>query len=181
MKNDFKKLVKIFLVFLKIGTISFGGGYGMIIVMKRELVNRGLVTEEEFMDSLIIAQTTPGALAVNLAIAQAGNIAGWVGQVVAFVGVVLPSFLCIMILSAVLNKFKDNIYIKKFMEGSKPAVLALIIMSFIDLLKNIKKDFVNITLIILTVVLTIVLKLHPVIILLIVGTLGYFFQNRKNL
>ncbi|MCI6610586.1 MAG: chromate transporter [Ezakiella sp.] len=181
MKNDFKKLLKIFLVFLKIGTISFGGGYGMIIVMKKELVSRGLVTEEEFMDSLIIAQTTPGALAVNLAIAQAGNIAGWIGQVVAFVGVVLPSFLCILILSTVLNKFKDNIYVKKFMDGSKPAVLALITMSFIDLLKNIEKDFVNIALMILTVILTIVLKLHPVIILLIVGTLGYFFQNRKNL
>ena len=153
----------------------------MIIVMKKELVSRGLVTEEEFMDSLIIAQTTPGALAVNLAIAQAGNIAGWIGQVVAFVGVVLPSFLCILILSTVLNKFKDNIYVKKFMDGSKPAVLALITMSFIDLLKNIEKDFVNIALMILTVILTIVLKLHPVIILLIVGTLGYFFQNRKNL
>ena len=107
-KFDLKKLLKLFLVFFKIGVISFGGGYGMILVMKRELVGRKLATEEEFMDSLVVAQTTPGALAVNLSIAQAGQIAGNIGAVVAFVGVVLPSFLAILFLSTLFNKYKEN-------------------------------------------------------------------------
>lgn len=174
---DFKKLVKLFLVFFKIGIISFGGGYGMILVMKRELVGRKLATEEEFMDSLVVAQTAPGALAVNLSIAQAGQIAGNIGAVVAFVGVVLPSFLSILFLSTLFNKYKENVYVLKFMEGTKPAVLALILMSFIDLLKNIKKNFITISLMGLTVVMTVIFEIHPIITLIAVGTIGFFFKK----
>lgn len=174
---DFKKLVKLFLVFFKIGIISFGGGYGMILVMKRELVGRKLATEEEFMDSLVVAQTAPGALAVNLSIAQAGQIAGNIGAIVAFVGVVLPSFLSILFLSTLFNKYKENVYVLKFMEGTKPAVLALILMSFIDLLKNIKKNFITISLMALTVVMTVIFEIHPIITLTAVGTIGFFFKK----
>lgn len=175
-KFDLKKLLKLFLVFFKIGVISFGGGYGMILVMKRELVGRKLATEEEFMDSLVVAQTTPGALAVNLSIAQAGQIAGNIGAVVAFVGVVLPSFLAILFLSTLFNKYKENVYVLKFMEGTKPAVLALILMSFIDLLKNIKKNFLTIFLMIITVLMTALFEIHPIITLIGVGAIGFFLK-----
>lgn len=176
-KFDLKKLLKLFLVFFKIGVISFGGGYGMILVMKRELVGRKLATEEEFMDSLVVAQTTPGALAVNLSIAQAGQIAGNIGAVVAFVGVVLPSFLAILFLSTLFNKYKENVYVLKFMEGTKPAVLALILMSFIDLLKNIKKNFFTIFLMIITVLMTALFEIHPIITLIVVGAIGFFLKK----
>lgn len=179
-KIDLKKLIKLFLVFFKIGVISFGGGYGMIIVMKRELVLRGLATEDEFMDSLTIAQTVPGALAINLSIAQAGMIAGNIGAVVAFIGVVLPSFLSIILLSSIFNKYKDNYYVKLFMDGTKPAVLALILMSFLDLLKNVKKNIITIILMILTVVMTAFLEIHPIITLVILGAIGFIFNKNDN-
>lgn len=178
-KNNIKKLIKLFLVFFKIGVISFGGGYGMIIVMKKELVERGLATEEQFMDSLTIAQTVPGALAVNLSIAQAGMIAGNIGAIVAFIGVVLPSFLCIILLSSIFNQYKENKYVKLFMEGTKPAVLALILMSFIDLLKNVKKNIITIILMALTVVMTAFLQIHPIITLIILGIIGFIFIKKE--
>lgn len=179
-KIELKKLIKLFLVFFKIGVISFGGGYGMIIVMKKELVEKGLATEDEFIDALTIAETVPGALAVNLSIAQAGMLAGNIGAIVAFIGVVLPSFLCILLLSSIFNKYKDNPYVRQFMEGTKPAVLALILMSFLDLLKNVKKNIITIILMITTVVMTAFLEIHPIITLIILGIIGFIFTKKDG-
>lgn len=171
------KYLKLFFTFFKIGLLSFGGGYGMIIVMKDELTKKKLISEEEFMEALVIAQSAPGPLAVNISIVSAKKIAGSIGVLIATIGVVLPSFLIILLLSTVFNKIKDNAYVIKFMKGTKPAVLALITMSFYELFIKYKKTVPAIVLIILTLLLTVVFKIHPALILIIIGFVGYFIRN----
>ena len=168
---------KFFLTFLKLGFISFGGGYGMILVMKEELIKKKYISEEDFMDVLVVAQSVPGPLAVNIGVASAKHIAGNLGAIIAAVGIVIPSFIIILILTLIFNMIEDNPYVEKFMTGTKPAVLALITMSFLNLFSHYKKTRPSLILIALTVVLTVVLKVHPALILIIIVVIGYFIKN----
>lgn len=172
------RYLKLFLTFFKIGCISFGGGYGMILVMKQELIKKDLIKEDDFMESLVIAQSAPGPLAVNLSVVSAKHIAGNLGVIIATFGVILPSFIVIMLLSTIFSKIKDDERVIKFMQGTKPAVLALITMSFYDLFKRREKNLINIALIAITVVLTVFFKVHPIIILIAIGTIGYFLKQK---
>ncbi len=172
-------IIKIFLIFFKIGLISFGGGYGMILVMKKELMKYKMIEEKDFMDSLVLAQSAPGALAINLSIVVAKKIGGYITVMAAFIGVILPSFLIILFLSNIFAKIRHNPLVDKFMQGTKPAVLALIVGSFLNLFKNYQKSYIGIILIIATLILTAVLKIHPILILLIVGVIGYFSKSLR--
>lgn len=155
----------------------------MIVVMREELTKKDLITDEAFMESLLVAQSAPGSLAVNMSITVARNIAGVAGAFVGFLGVILPSFFIILILSGIFGTIKDNVYVQKFMDGTKPAVLALITTSFISLFKAYDKDMVGLFLILTTILLTVFVKLHPILIILVTGCfypLVYVINQYKN-
>lgn len=131
--------LKLFWVFLKIGTFAFGGGYGMIPVMKQEVVNQGWLTEDQFLDIVGLSESTPGPIAVNMATYVGTNLAGFWGGLLATIGAILPAFLIIYFIAKIMQKFADNKYIAAFLAGVKPVVVGFIVAVGITMiLKNLK-------------------------------------------
>ena len=104
--------LELFLVFLKIGVVSFGGGYGMISLIQQEMTSRGWIDAERLMSYIAIAESTPGPIAVNIATFVGSDQAGFLGSLVATIGIVLPAFLIIIVIAAVFKTFAKNRYVK---------------------------------------------------------------------
>ena len=120
-------------VFAKIGTFTIGGGYAMIPVIEREMKERGWIDEDEIEDVVVLAQSAPGLLAVNMAIFAGYKIRGLKGSLAATFGAVLPSFLIILAIAMAFTNFKDNIFIQKFFQGLRPVAIALIVVPAVSM------------------------------------------------
>lgn len=126
---------KLFSTFFKIGAFTFGGGWAMISIIEREIVDRhSWLKKEDFLDLLAIAQSLPGILAVNIASVIGDNLKGGRGAVVAALGTILPSFLIILLIAIFLTPdiIKNNHLISSIFMGVRPAVVALIIAPVIN-------------------------------------------------
>ena len=119
--------LEIFLVFLKIGVVSFGGGYGMISLIQQEMTSRGWIDAERLMSYIAIAESTPGPIAVNIATFVGSDQAGFFGSLVATIGIVLPAFLIIIVIAAVFKTFAKNRYVKSAFASITPVILGLIL------------------------------------------------------
>lgn len=120
-------LFNLFLSFFKIGIISFGGGYAMIPLIEREIISiQGWLTSAEFLDIIAVAEMTPGPIAINSATYIGYTQAGVLGSVFATLGVVMPSFIAMVILAYVLNKTKHLPHVKGALRGIISGVIALI-------------------------------------------------------
>ena len=117
----------LFLEFFKIGLFCFGGAFGMIPLIEETVVKHGWLTESEFFNLIGVCESTPGPIAVNTATYVGSVMGGPLGSIAATLGVVLPSFLIILLIAAVLKNLTDNKYFKGFMRGVKPVVVALIL------------------------------------------------------
>lgn len=120
-------LLQLFLTFLLIGTVSFGGGYGMISLVREQVLSHGWLTEGEFLDFIAVSESTPGPLAVNMATFIGSSQAGFPGAVVATVGVVLPAFLIILLIAALLGNLLRYRGVEAFLSGVRPTVVGLIL------------------------------------------------------
>lgn len=130
--------LQLFLEFFKIGLFCFGGAFGMIPLIEETVVTRGWLTEAEFFNLIGVCESTPGPIAVNTATYVGSVMGGLPGSVVATLGVVLPSFLIILLIASVLKNLTDNKYFKGFMRGVKPVIVALILsMGSLLLLKTV--------------------------------------------
>ena len=98
-------LLKLFLTFLKIGAVSFGGGYSMIPLIRDEVLTNGWATEEAFMNFIAVAESTPGPIAINMATYIGSTQYGFIGSLVATLGIVLPSFIIILLIVALFKNF----------------------------------------------------------------------------
>lgn len=116
----------LFIEFFKIGLFTIGGGYAMIPLVKETVLNYGWLPEGEFYDFLGICESTPGPIAINMATFVGSVQGGILGSICATFGVVLPSFIIILLIASILKNFTDNKYFKGFIEGVKPVVIALI-------------------------------------------------------
>lgn len=128
------KYLLLFLEFFKIGLFSFGGGYGMLPLMEETVVGRGWITSARFFDFVGVAESTPGPIAINMATFIGASQAGIVGSALATLGVVLPSFIIILLIAAVLKNLTGNPYFAGFMKGVKPVVTGLILTTGLLLL-----------------------------------------------
>ena len=106
---------------------TFGGGYAMIPLIKQTVLNYGWLTESIFYAFLSVCESTPGPIAVNMATFIGSNQAGFLGSILATLGVVLPSFIIILLVATILTKILKNTYCKSFLDGIKPVVVALIL------------------------------------------------------
>ena len=118
--------LKLFLIFLKIGAFTFGGGYAMLPLVADEAAAQGWLDGETMLDFVAVSESTPGPFAVNIATFVGSRTAGVFGAVCATVGVVLPSFIIILIVSKFLAKFRGNRFVSGAMTGIKPAATGLI-------------------------------------------------------
>ncbi len=133
------QLWRIFKIFFKIGSLSFGGGYTMVLVIQREVVERyKLVHMMEFMSMLALAQSAPGPLVVNTAIMVGHKLKGIRGSIVAAIGAILPSFLVMLTIAIIFGVVADNEYLRRFFMGVRPAVSALILTSVILFARRLK-------------------------------------------
>lgn len=117
----------LFLTFLKIGAVSFGGGYGMISLIREVVLDNGWLTEGQFLNFIAVAESTPGPLAVNMATFIGSAQAGFAGALVATLGVVLPSFVIILIIAALINNLLKCAGVKSVLDGIQPTIVGLII------------------------------------------------------
>lgn len=120
-------LLDLFLTFLLIGAVSFGGGYGMISLVREQVLAHGWLTESEFLDMIAVSESTPGPLAVNMATFIGSSQAGFPGALVATLGVVLPAFLIILLIATVLKNLLRYRGVEAFLSGVRPTVVGLIL------------------------------------------------------
>ena len=132
-------LFKLFKIFLYLSTLTVGGGAAMIPVINREIVEKNkFMTEEEFLDALGIAQSTPGVLGCNISIIVGYKLCGFKGAVVCLFCSILPAFLSILIISAYFKDMNSNYYIEKFFIAVKPALVAVLASAVVILGKKSK-------------------------------------------
>ncbi|OFI05464.1 putative chromate transport protein [Clostridium acetireducens DSM 10703] len=175
-----KNLFSMFWAFFKIGAFTFGGGYAMIPLIEKEVVdNKNWVNKEDFLDILVISQSFPGALAVNTSLFIGYKIGGFIGALLALLGTILPSFFIILTIALFFSQFRNNYYVDLAFKGIASAVPMLVLIAVVSLSKSIKKNYINIFIIILTVVAITVFKIHPVIVIIISGIYGYFHFRKQ--
>ena len=168
-----KILLKIFLTFFKIGAFTFGGAYAMLPLIQRETVERHRwVTEEDIMDIVAIAESTPGPIAINAATFVGQKVAGFSGAFAATFGVVLPSFLIILLVSGILEQFQSLKIIRYALLGIRAGVLALILKAFWGMFKKNRKGIFNYCIATLAFVLVALLKVNVVLVIALCGAIG---------
>ena len=132
---------KLFWTYVKIGTFTIGGGYAMLPLIEREVVDKHhWIDGQEFLDMIALAQAAPGLIAVNSAIFIGWKIYGWRGVVATVLGAVLPSFLIILLIAMVFRDIREYPMVEAIFKGVRPAVVALIAAAVIRMSKNIFKN-----------------------------------------
>lgn len=124
--------LKLFLIFLKIGAFTFGGGYAMFPLIQEEVIDNGWLSMQELVDFVAVSESTPGPFAVNIATYVGYETAGICGAFFATLGVTLPSFIVILIIARFYLKFKNSRIVSGSMNGLKPAVIGLIASSVLS-------------------------------------------------
>ena len=125
--------LKLFLNFLMIGALSFGGGYGMVSLVRETVISNGWLTESEFLNFIAVSESTPGPLAVNMATFIGSTQGGILGSFLATLGVVLPSFIIILLIAAVLKNLMKYAGVNAFLSGVRPCVIAMILATAIGM------------------------------------------------
>ena len=132
-------LLELFTTFFKIGLFTFGGGFAMIPFIEREVIERKRwIERKDFVDMLVLAQSVPGPVAVNTAVFVGYKRAGVAGAVAATLGMVLPSFLAILLLALFFAEVRDNRYVDAAFRAMRPAVVALIVAPLVGLTKGMR-------------------------------------------
>ena len=134
-------LLDLFLTFLQIGAVSFGGGYGMISLIRERALEFGWLTEEELLNMIAVAESTPGPIAVNMATFVGAKQYGILGSLVATLGVVLPSFIIILLICALIRNFLKYKGVQAFLGGVRPCVVALILATAVTMLFSVLLGF----------------------------------------
>ncbi|MGL5416056.1 MAG: chromate transporter [Clostridium sp.] len=171
-------LVKLFLVFFKIGAFSFGGGYAMLPFIQKEIIEvNGFIDTREFLDIIGISQMTPGPVAINSATFVGVRVKGIIGAVFATVGVVLASLILVLIVSKFLKRFKENEFIKGALLGMRPVLVALVVKAFLDLAKVSYLSITNILIGGIICFLIFYKKLNPILCIGISAMIGFLIYG----
>ena len=157
----------LFWTYLKIGTFTLGGGYAMLPLIQREVVDRqGWIDEKEFLNMIALAQAAPGLIAVNSAIFIGWRVGGWRGVCGAVLGAVLPSFLIILAVAMVFADWKELPAVEAAFKGIRPAVVALIAAPLYKLSKSAKIGWSTLLIPVAAAMLIWLLHVNPVWVIL---------------
>ena len=172
-----KKLIELFLAFARIGGLTFGGGYAMLPMLQREVVEKkGWATEEELMDYYAIGQCTPGVIAVNTATFVGQSQRGTLGAVFATAGIVFPSFVIISLIATVLTNFSHIPEVKYAFAGIRVCVCVLILNAVIKLFKKSVPDVVAGIIFALVLLASVIFDVSPILIVPIAAVIGIGVQ-----
>lgn len=184
--------IELFLNFLLIGAVSFGGGYGMISLVRETVLSKGWLSESEFMSFIAVSESTPGPLAVNMATFIGSSQGGILGAFMATLGVVLPSFVIILIIAAVLKNLLKYAGVNAVLSGIRPCIVAMIIataismglntlLGFVDLSGGFSPDYKSIIIFFILIAVSFFVKriwkkkLSPILMIVLSAVLGVIF------
>jgi len=168
----------LFVIFARIGGLTFGGGYAMLPMLKKEVVeNKGWATEEELLDYYAIGQCTPGIIAVNTATFIGYKTKGILGGIAATLGVVFPSLVIITIIAMFLRNFADIEVVKHAFAGIRVCVCMLILDAIVSLGKKSLKNVFSWILFFAAAIVTFFTDLSPIIIVIAAGIAGYAYTK----
>lgn len=175
-----KIIFEIFLSIFKIGAFTFGGGYAMIPLIEQEVVNnKKWLNKDEFMDVLVVAQSLPGAMAINASIFLGYRIAGILGAISALIAVILPSFIIIILIAAFFMQFRNNYYVNAAFMGITATVPMLVLVGAISLAKGIPKNLRSLITILISLIALIFFHINPVVVIIVSGVYGAIFLRGK--
>lgn len=175
-----KELIDLFIAFARVGVLTFGGGYAMLPILQREIVEKNdWATDEELMDYYAIGQCTPGVIAVNTATFIGQKKKGIVGGITATLGVVMPSLIIIIAIAAFISNFSDLAIVKNAFAGVRVCVCVLIFNAVVKLWKSSVVD--KATLIIFTGVFlgSVFTDLSPILFVVITAIAGIIVKNME--
>lgn len=174
---------QLFLTFVKIGTFTIGGGYAMLPLIQREVVERHWLTKEEFIDIFAVTQSLPGIFAVNIAIFVGFRLKKKLGALCCALGTILPSFLIILAIALFFTHARENIWIERAFKGLRPAVVALIVVPCITTAKSIKLTYKQLIIPVVAALLIWQVGISPAWIILaaIAGGIIYGLKIKKNI
>ena len=173
-----KELLSLFLTFAKVGVMTFGGGYAMLPILQREVVeNKGWATDEELTDYFAIGQCTPGVIAVNTATFIGQKHRGIIGGIVATLGVVFPSLIIIAALAGVITTFSHLAWVQHAFAGIRVCVCVLIFNAVLKLWKGAVKDVWGLVIFLAILALSVFTKLSPIIYVLAAAVAGLLIKN----
>ncbi|MBQ2675918.1 MAG: chromate transporter [Clostridia bacterium] len=176
--------LELLLSFLKIGAFTVGGGYAMLPLMQEEVAAKGWMTDQEIVNFIAVSESTPGPFAINAATYIGSQVAGVLGAICATLGVVLPSFIIILIIAKFFAKFQNNPVVKGAMGGLKPAVIGLIGSAVVSIgaavffpagfSLGVFTTYAFITSLIIFIIMAVLSfkKVHPIIVILLSAALG---------
>ena len=173
-----KELLTLFLTFAKVGVMTFGGGYAMLPILQREVVeNKGWATDEELTDYFAIGQCTPGVIAVNTATFIGQKHRGILGGIVATLGVVFPSLVIIAALAGVITTFSHLAWVQHAFAGIRVCECVLIFNAVLKLWKGAVKDVWGLVIFLVILALSVFTKLSPIIYVLAAAVAGLLIKN----
>ncbi|HBT48900.1 MAG: Chromate transporter [Caldanaerobacter subterraneus] len=165
--------LSLFWAFFKVGAFSFGGGYAMIPLIKKEIIDiHHWLSMDQFLDIIAISQMTPGPIAINAATFVGYKIGGFWGSVAATIGVTAPSFLIIIILALLIIRYRHLPWLEAFFKGVRPAVIALIVQAAYSVGKSSFTGIKDMLVAAMVFVGLYLLKINPLIIILMAAILG---------
>jgi len=182
--TKFKKALKLFITFLKIGAFTFGGGYAMIPLIQHEVTEKNKwITDDDILEIVAIAESTPGPIAINSATFVGYRVCGVLGSALATLGVVLPSFIIILAISFALAAFQELRAVKYAFMGIRAGVLALVSKALITMFKKCPKGWVSYAVILFAAIVGVFTDINAFIIIIISALFGlvtYSIINRGS-
>jgi chromate transporter len=186
LKDKLKNALILFTTFFKIGAFTFGGGYAMIPIIEKEMCEKHKwLKGEEILDIFAISESTPGPIAINSATFVGYRVAGTIGSFFATLGVLLPSFVIILIVARIYKKFQESNVVKGCMTGLRPTVIGLIAAAVLNIgttvffpdgislaALNPYNIIVSLIIAIIGILLIFKKKIHPIILIVISAALG---------
>lgn len=186
--------LKLFLIFFEIGAVSFGGGYGMVSIIREAVLSNGWMSESEFLNFIAVSESTPGPMAVNMATFIGASQCGMFGSFIATLGVVLPAFIIILIIAAAFESLLKYAGVKAVLSGIRPCVVAMILSAAVTMAlsslfgvinaqSGFSADIWAIVILIILAVINLIFsrlknkKLSPIMIIVISAILGIVFYG----
>ena len=175
-----KIYLQLFFTFFKIGMFTIGGGYAMIPLLEREVVDKKKwLSSKDFLDIIAIAQAVPGIIFINVAIYVGYKIRGTKGCIVSILGSVLPSFAVILSIAMVFRDFKDNETVNKIFKGIRPVVVALIITPLWKMVKSAKITWKTAIIPVFIAVMIWQTNISPIIFIVLGIVAGLIWQGKR--
>lgn len=169
----FKDMVPIFVSFAKIGAVAYGGGPSMIPVLKAEVVERRKwIGTEDFMDALALGNALPGPTVTKMAAAVGYKKGGWLGAIVAILGILLPSAVVLLALMGFVSLVKGNATVENMLRGLRPVVVAMLAYAAWDMAPHALKNVSTWTIGLVAMALMVFTPIHPALIIVMGATIG---------